>query len=131
METTDRSRRRFLGSIAAAVASVFFLGRYLAPQGRKAEAPLLTVPKDDIPERGALVFRKARIALVRNGGDLYALSLVCTHLGCTANVSSREIVCPCHGSVFDRSGRVVRGPADKPLRRYRVESRGEDIVVLA
>jgi Rieske Fe-S protein len=60
----------------------------------------------------------------------YALSLVCTHLGCTVTVSSREMACPCHGSRFDRQGRVLNGPADRPLKRLPVEERYGMIEVL-
>lgn len=131
MEAHDRSRRRFLGSLVAAAASLFLLGRYLAPRGKREETVLVRVPKADVPQRGALVYRQARIALVRDGEAFHALSLVCTHLGCTATVTPRDIVCPCHGSAFDRAGNVLRGPADRPLRRLRVEERGTDVVVLS
>ncbi|HEU0300071.1 MAG TPA: ubiquinol-cytochrome c reductase iron-sulfur subunit, partial [Longimicrobium sp.] len=46
------------------------------------------------------------------------LSPVCTHLGCTVNIEGALLVCPCHGSTYDRSGAVLRGPAERPLRRY-------------
>jgi cytochrome b6-f complex iron-sulfur subunit len=45
------------------------------------------------------------------------LSPVCTHLGCLVDVEGTELVCPCHDSAFDREGRVLRGPAQRPLRR--------------
>lgn len=38
----------------------------------------------------------------------------CTHLGCVPNFAEGEYkgwFCPCHGSVFDTSGRIRRGPA--------------------
>lgn len=40
---------------------------------------------------------------------------LCTHLGCVPNRTSDGWGCPCHGSKFDNSGRVVRGPAPKNL----------------
>lgn len=46
-----------------------------------------------------------------------ALSPVCTHLGCLVDIQGAELVCPCHDSAFDREGRVLRGPAQRPLRR--------------
>jgi Rieske Fe-S protein len=48
------------------------------------------------------------------------LSLVCTHLGCTLNVTPVGLVCPCHGSCFDRSGQVLKGPAISPLEKFKV-----------
>jgi cytochrome b6-f complex iron-sulfur subunit len=48
-----------------------------------------------------------------------ALSSQCTHQGCTvSNVSNGVFTCPCHGSQYDPSGRVVRGPAAAPLSQY-------------
>jgi Rieske Fe-S protein len=48
-----------------------------------------------------------------------ALTTVCTHQSCTVqNVSGNVYTCPCHGSQFDPSGRVVRGPASSPLRQF-------------
>lgn len=40
---------------------------------------------------------------------------ICTHLGCVPNRTSAGWSCPCHGSMYDNSGRVVRGPAPKNL----------------
>lgn len=40
---------------------------------------------------------------------------VCTHLGCIPNKTPSGWLCPCHGSMYDNSGRVVRGPAPKNL----------------
>ncbi|MCD6298844.1 MAG: Rieske 2Fe-2S domain-containing protein, partial [Deltaproteobacteria bacterium] len=47
----------------------------------------------------------------------YALSARCTHLGCSLNYDpvSQKFRCPCHGSVFDVSGKWLSGPAKKDL----------------
>lgn len=82
---------------------------------------LLEVPVAKMPERGALVFRNERVALVREEGNTYAISLICTHLGCTVNVLPQGITCPCHGSEFTSTGTVVKGPATEPLPHLRVE----------
>ena len=61
------------------------------------------------------------IALLRLGdGSLRALGTTCTHLGCQVRPGGEFLVCPCHGSTFDRQGAVVRGPAQRPLTSYRV-----------
>jgi arsenite oxidase small subunit len=53
----------------------------------------------------------------RSDGSLSAFSILCTHVCCetTYESSSNVFYCPCHGSVFDSSGNVVRGPASVPL----------------
>ncbi|MFN4082588.1 MAG: ubiquinol-cytochrome c reductase iron-sulfur subunit [Bacteroidia bacterium] len=48
-----------------------------------------------------------------------AVSLVCTHNGCTADVSSNtKIICPCHGSEFNENGIVTNGPAMDNLPEF-------------
>ena len=53
---------------------------------------------------------------------IYALSTVCTHLGCTPNWLDNEqkFKCPCHGSGFFKTGVNFEGPAPRPLERYAV-----------
>jgi cytochrome b6-f complex iron-sulfur subunit len=53
--------------------------------------------------------------LIHDENGFTALSLVCTHLGCTLEPKLDGFACPCHGSRFDLKGNVVRGPANKPL----------------
>jgi glycine/D-amino acid oxidase-like deaminating enzyme/nitrite reductase/ring-hydroxylating ferredoxin subunit len=52
-------------------------------------------------------------------GELFAVSSVCTHLGCKVHWNSVETSwdCPCHGSRFRPDGTVIEGPAVAPLRR--------------
>lgn len=51
---------------------------------------------------------------------VYALSTVCTHLGCTPNwlEGEQKFKCPCHGSGFYITGINFEGPAPRPLERY-------------
>jgi nitrite reductase/ring-hydroxylating ferredoxin subunit len=50
-------------------------------------------------------------------GEAHALSARCTHLGCLVSFNAAETAweCPCHGSRFDIEGRVLHGPAVRPL----------------
>jgi cytochrome b6-f complex iron-sulfur subunit len=57
--------------------------------------------------------------VIRTASGFIALSLVCTHLGCTVESKPEGFTCPCHGSKFDPQGQVTRGPAQKPLRLLR------------
>jgi len=59
--------------------------------------------------------------LIHNDSGFSALSLVCTHLGCTVAVNSDGFACPCHGSRFNSDGYPVKGPAAAPLKKLRVE----------
>jgi Rieske Fe-S protein len=53
-------------------------------------------------------------------GEFAALSPICTHQGCTVDIQGPRLVCPCHGSTYDRDGTVLRGPAQRALTRYGV-----------
>ncbi|GAB7028393.1 QcrA and Rieske domain-containing protein [Geotalea toluenoxydans] len=130
MEKTDRSRRKFIIALISLFAGFFILRKYLVT-GLARKKVLLSVAKADIPSHGALVYKQSRVAVIRGDDRITAISLVCTHLGCTVTVTPREFACPCHGSAFDRQGRVIKGPADRPLAHLPVEDRGDHIVVLA
>ncbi len=47
----------------------------------------------------------------------YGLNAVCTHLGCVVpwNAGENKFICPCHGSQYNTTGKVVRGPAPLSL----------------
>ena len=49
--------------------------------------------------------------------ETYAINAVCTHLGCVVpwNAAQNKYMCPCHGSQYDFSGKVIRGPAPLSL----------------
>jgi cytochrome b6-f complex iron-sulfur subunit len=68
--------------------------------------------------------------LILYQGKFTALSLVCTHLGCTVEVKPDEFACPCHGSRFNREGVPVKGPAAKPLKPLRVEQTKDGNLIL-
>jgi cytochrome b6-f complex iron-sulfur subunit len=68
-------------------------------------------------------FKEERQAwIIRNDRGFYALSAVCTHLGCSPNwlPSERKFKCPCHGSGFDVAGVNFEGPAPRPLERFHI-----------
>jgi len=63
-----------------------------------------------------------RVWIVRNEQGFYALSTICTHLGCTPNwlQSEQKFKCPCHGSGYYVSGINFEGPAPRPLERFNI-----------
>lgn len=50
----------------------------------------------------------------------WAVSAICTHLGCIVAATPDGFSCPCHGSRFSKQGRVMQGPAPSPLAWYEV-----------
>ena len=55
-------------------------------------------------------------------GAFAVASAVCTHLGCTVNYfpSDHDFHCPCHGSIYALNGKVLHGPAPRPLPWFEV-----------
>ncbi|NEP76855.1 MAG: FAD-dependent oxidoreductase [Okeania sp. SIO3B3] len=67
---------------------------------------------------------------IKSGSD-EAISLTCTHQGCTVNLAEDgKFYCPCHGAVYDRKGKVLAGPAKRNLSRYKITQSGENQVQL-
>ncbi len=137
-EPTEVSRRGFMAWLlagwgvftAACVTGTAATARFMfpnvlfePPQSFKAGWPEeYTVGDVDTRwlSRGVWIVR-AEDDLGRGPG-FYALSTVCTHLGCPPNWLSAEnkFKCPCHGSGYRKSGINFEGPAPRPLERFRI-----------
>ncbi len=77
---------------------------------------------DFLPGTVTLI-RSANCYLVQlNNGGLLAISRKCTHLGCAVPwVSERnQFECPCHASIFDITGNVIKSPAPRALDLYSI-----------
>lgn len=70
--------------------------------------------------------------IVKSEGKLFALSNICTHLGCIPNWKplNRIFECPCHGSGYYLNGINFKGPAPRPLERYKVSLNSEGKIVI-
>jgi len=122
------SRRYFLESVAAgaigiaAVGSIALTGSYLSPNVLREPPTKFKAGKpEDYPPGTTTLQKEQKVYIIRAPeGYFYAVSAVCTHLGCITNWKSEEgiIACPCHGSKFDSEGRVIGGPAPRPLPRF-------------
>ncbi len=123
-------RRVFVQASAAAVTGLALAGCAsliavpVTPVGGKIRIPLRLHPQLEQPG-GYLRIRPVGAAtplyvLALDGGRYAVLSPICTHLQCTVNIEGATLLCPCHGSLYDREGRVLRGPAARPLQRFPV-----------
>lgn len=75
---------------------------------------------EDIPPDSGAVLRQGmkKMAVYRDeNGETHCFSAICPHLECIVhwNSAERSWDCPCHGSRFDRFGKVINGPAIKDL----------------
>ena len=79
-------------------------------------------PADDYLHGTSTLLLHIPAVLIHNNDGFMALSLVCTHLGCTVEEHKDSgYECPCHGSKYDGQGFVTRGPSNTPLKRLPVE----------
>jgi cytochrome b6-f complex iron-sulfur subunit len=69
------------------------------------------------------------VAIFRDSAGTYALSTICTHLGCVVKPNPEGFECPCHGSRFTASGDVTKGPAPLPLPWLKVSVNGGMVLV--
>jgi len=132
-------RRGFIGGVGAAtLAGVSVTGcssfvvTPVTPVNGVVRLPIRNHPQLEQPNGFIRIRPQGRVEpiliLRQDNGGFAALSPICTHLQCTVNVQDSLIVCPCHGSTYDRAGRVLRGPAERPLGTY--PARVEDGVLL-
>ncbi len=152
-EIKSSERRRFLSllslgvsalaALAVAVPSgLFLLGLRKAPRiwrnvgavesfkvGSTVEVAFLDpspLPWSGVTARtGAWLRREAE-------QQFLAFSIDCTHLGCPVRwLQEAELfMCPCHGGVFYKDGRVASGPPPRPLVQYPVRVRNGNVEIL-
>lgn len=122
----EMKRRKFLGLMgscclaAACAGGSVATGGYLRPNVLFEESSRVKLmrPEDLVPGTVTAVPDR-KLFVVRDEHGVYALSAVCTHLGCITNYekASNRIFCPCHGSSYDAEGHVLGGPAPRSLPR--------------
>ncbi len=133
LEPEAMPRRDFLGLAAwwsAGAALLFgFLGAMRLPKAAVLPSPSkkfkITLPVSLISGQ-AYVPAGRSVAMYKDGSQVYAVSTICTHLGCIVKATESGFDCPCHGSKFAKDGAVLRGPAPKGLTWLEVKHLGGD-----
>jgi cytochrome b6-f complex iron-sulfur subunit len=135
-------RRSFLNYLLGFVGAIWVptilypVYEYFKIPPKKDEAPTSVVAaklKDLKPNEGTIFKFGSEPALLVDtpDGSLRAFSAVCTHLDCTVKYrpDMQKIYCACHGGTYDLNGRNIAGPPPRPLTEYKVETRGDDVIV--
>ncbi len=136
LEPPPVARRDFLG-LAALWSAVTALAVAAIGALRLPRAAVVPVPSRKfrvaLPETLApgepFVPPGRSVALFRDPEGVYAISTVCTHLGCIVKPAAEGFECPCHGSRFAPDGGVRKGPAPKPLPWLKVSVSGGLVTV--
>ncbi len=136
------SRRSFLTRLwigLGAVALLQFLAgtAFFLLSGRKRagkhttqllEVGLIT---DFLPGSVTLI-GKGHLYLTRlDDGGFLAISRKCTHLGCAVPwiIERKQFECPCHASVFDITGKVIKAPAPRALDLFPVSFKRDMVTI--
>lgn len=122
LEPEPLPRRDFLGQaglFSAALAvfgSVFGMARLPKPRVTpEASSRFRAGMPAEYPPGTVKVLPEQKVRIVSTSEGIAAMSLICTHLGCIVGETPDGFSCPCHGSKFNQQGRVVGGPAPRPL----------------
>jgi menaquinol-cytochrome c reductase iron-sulfur subunit len=153
-DTEGTSRRRFFvaaiyglwAAIAAALGLPALVYLLFPPKARKAEewveAGDITRLAPNVPVE--MTFRKNRVDgwkvtsekstawVVKDPANhITAFGPQCTHLGCAYHwdEAKSEFLCPCHNSLFGVDGKVISGPAPRPLDRYETKLDGTKLLI--
>jgi menaquinol-cytochrome c reductase iron-sulfur subunit len=149
----ETTRRRFFigavyaiwGVIGAALALPSLGYLFIPPKARKQDE---WIDAGDIAKLASntpveLTFRRNRVDgwkvysekstawVVKKADSVVAFGPQCTHLGCAYHweEGKGQFLCPCHSSVFSADGKVISGPAPRPLDRYDVKVEGSRLMI--
>ncbi len=123
----DLSRRRFLKATSQfflAASSLLGLRAIWQFFGFQADTPQTQFdlgPASAYPPGSRTILTAIPAVLIHTEAGFRAISLTCTHLGCTLQAEETGFICACHGSRFGVDGEVLHGPAKLPLPELRVE----------
>jgi cytochrome b6-f complex iron-sulfur subunit len=115
------NRRKFLHKMAFSLLGgtgiLTLMGSLQLPFPRVfKESPIFKVGRViDFPVDTFTFIPEKNIFILRKRKSIRALSATCTHLGCVVQADEKGFLCPCHGSRYDRDGKVQYGPAPRPL----------------
>lgn len=143
VEPEKTGRRKFLTRIwsilgLVALAELAFFTISMLRPGKKnlKDNPGINIKiagsVEDFPVNSVTPDRINKYFLIRSeDGGFLALSLICSHLGCSVlwDKEKNQFICPCHSSAFDRFGNVINSPAPRPLDYFPVIIEGGKVKV--
>lgn len=142
------TRKEFLRGVLSAGAAAAFLPFSVLLEGCAVSSQTLRVSAKEnrvrlalselpkLSEPGGFVkvypfgFAHPIVLFQDTSGELFAISTTCTHAGCEVRKTKSKFECPCHGSQYDLSGKVIRGPAPAALTRFPVKRDGDFVEII-
>lgn len=136
------TRRTFLdwlvgGSTLATLGAIFYpILKFMTPPQviESTESSVVAAKLTEVPKNSGKIFKfgnKPGILVRTETGELKAFSATCTHLDCIVQFSAekKQIWCACHNGQYNLNGKNIGGPPPRPLDEFKVNTRGDDIVV--
>lgn len=143
------TRRSFLvrlglgATLLGIAGQAYAFMRSLVPNVLYEEPQRFKIGAPDQFGQGAKFLEEKHLFIFRERNTFYAISAVCTHLGCTVKMQrlsqpqtvrvgdrefeeTVEFSCPCHGSKYYGDGTNYEGPAPKPLAYHKLEIAPDD-----
>jgi len=127
--TNGVTRRVFLNEVTAGALGIAGLGsvvvtyQYFSPNVLFEPSTTFRAGNPDLyPVHSVTFLQDQQVYIVRMPEGFYAVSAVCTHLGCVTQwkPDADMIACPCHGSKFRADGTKIEGPAPRPLPHFSI-----------
>lgn len=130
------------GALGVPALRYLFFPPRLKKNAEWVEAGDVAQLQPDVPEE--VVFRKNRVdgwkvtsekstawVVKLPDSKVVAYTPQCTHLGCAYHwdEDNKNFLCPCHTSTFDVHGKVLSGPAPRPLDQYKVKLEGTKLLL--
>jgi len=128
-EKREESRRDFLNEITwgalgvAGLSGALWTHQFLSPDVLFEPSTTFRAGDPDLYTVNSVTFlQEQQVYIVRTEVGFYAISAVCTHLGCITQwkPEANMIVCPCHGSKFQSNGMKIEGPATRHQPHYAI-----------
>ena len=126
---TEMTRRDFLNEVTIGALGIAGLGsvavtyQYFSPNVLFEPSTIFRAGGPDLyPMHSVTFLQDQQVYIVRMPEGFYAVSAVCTHLGCITQwkPDANQIACPCHGSKFKPDGTKIEGPAPRPLPHFAI-----------
>jgi len=123
------TRRDFLNEITMGALGIAGLGsvavtyQFFSPNVLFEPSTTFRAGNPDLyPVHSVTFLQDRQVYIVRIPEGFYAVSAVCTHLGCITQwkPEAEMIACPCHGSKFKPDGIKIEGPAPRPLPHFAI-----------
>jgi len=137
MDNNKIDRREFLltgvkGIVIGALAlSSFDIIKLIArDKHEESSEPAKIIDLSEYPElasAGGYAFISKNVIVIRvSSSKFLAINNICTHKKCDVDYDGSSFECPCHGSTFDKYGKVTNGPATKNLKSYKTTYSADD-----